>query len=98
MRRGTTPTIHCELPTLASTFSHIDVYFAQNDDIVLTLSKSNLVCEGNDISFTLTENQTKSFAEGIPAKIQIRLQTPDGKVLLSDIRYITVRERLADLI
>ena len=96
MRRGTTPTFCCLLPADTSMFSQINAYFYLSNNTMVTKSKSDMTCNGREIEFSLSTTETSRFPEGSKVKLQIKLQTSDGKVMVSDIRTITVRTNLAD--
>ncbi len=97
MIRGSSPTFSFLLPSCAGDFSEINIVFMQRELTVLDFPKSKLTLDGNTVSLTMTEQESLSFEDGIPAEVQIRLVTEDRTVLLSEIRRIHVGRRFPDL-
>ncbi len=98
MRHTTTPTFVCSLPADCSNFEIIEAYFAQKGRVILKISKDSMLMNGKEVEFTLSTIQTSLFSVGVVAELQMRLVTDDGKVLVSDIRHVTVRMNLSDYV
>ena len=93
MRRGSTPTFVFTLPIDSSYFSAITIVFVQDGREVMAVERPSLTLNGKDISFVMSEEQSLAFAPSRNAEIQIRLVTPDGTVLVSDIRTLPIRKK-----
>lgn len=93
MTRGSTPTFVFTLPSDTSVYSDIDIYFAQNGSVILDVTQAALTLSGNEVSFTMTEEESLKFTASVPAEIQIRLVTRDGRIFISEIRRIAVLKR-----
>ena len=96
MRRGTTPTLTFLLPADASLFDSATLFLTQNGLSVLTVGQDRLIAEGKTLSLTLTENESLLFEPWIPAEVQLRLTTPQGTVLRSEIRRLAIRPLIPD--
>lgn len=75
MTRGSTPTFVFTLPSDTSVYSDIDIYFSQNGSVILDVTQAALTLSGNEVSFTMTEEESLKFTASVPAEIQIRLVT-----------------------
>lgn len=93
MRRGSTPTFVFSLPADAACFTEIEILFMQDTREVLRVSRPSLTLKGKEVSFVMTEEQSLAFAPSRIAEIQIRLATPDGMVLISEIRTLPIRKK-----
>lgn len=93
MTRGSTPTFVFTLPSDTSVYSDIDIYFAQNGSVILDVTQDALTLSGNEVSFTMTEEESLKFTASVPAEIQIRLVTRNGRIFISEIRRIAVLKR-----
>lgn len=93
MTRGSTPTFVFTLPSDTSVYSDIDIYFSQNGSVILDVTQAALTLSGNEVSFTMTEEESLKFTASVPAEIQIRLVTRDGRIFISEIRRIAVLKR-----
>ena len=93
MRRGSTPTFVCCLPSAASHYCEIELIFVQDGKEILKIGKNRMSAEQNEVSFTMTVTETMTFAPAVPAEMQLRLVDLDGAVWVSDIRTVTVRKK-----
>ena len=93
MRRGTTPTFVFVLPTDTACFSDIEIVFVQNGKMILTVDQNDLILDGNEVSFVMSEEQSMAFSPSVNGEIQIRLVAQDGTVLISEIRTFPVRKK-----
>ena len=93
MTRGSTPTFVFTLPADVSSYTDIDIYFAQNGSVVLDRAKDSLTLSGNEVSFTMSEAESLKFTASVPAEIQIRLVSGEGKIFISEIRRIAVLKK-----
>lgn len=69
MTRGSTPTFVFTLPADVSSYTDIDIYFAQNGSVVLDRAKDSLTLSGNEVSFTMSEAESLKFTASVPAEI-----------------------------
>lgn len=93
MTRGSTPTFIFTLPADVPVYTGIDIYFAQNGEVILDRDITSLTLSGNEVSFTMSEAESLKFTACVPAEIQIRLVTGDGKIFISEIRRIAVLKK-----
>ena len=93
MRRGTTPTFVFVLPADTACFSDIEIVFVQNGKMILTVDQNDLILDGNEASFVMSEEQSMAFSPSVNGEIQIRLVAQDGTVLISEIRTFPVRKK-----
>ena len=88
MIRGTTPTITYKFPFAANTLSKIRIYFMQGNETLLTIEEDDCVIDGNNVSVTLTEEETYAFNPKKRVDTQVRFLTSDGTVGASRPKYI----------
>ena len=96
MRRGTTPTITFNLPFDVSTVRNCEVYFAQNDELLVTKSMEDCVLSGRTLATTLTQAETLSFDEEEKLEVQARFVFTDGSVDATNVIKQKVKEILKD--
>lgn len=78
--RGTTPTITFNLPFDVSEIRKCEVYFAQNDTLLLTKETSDCTLDGRTLSVTLTQEDTLRFEDDAKIEMQIRFVFTSGSV------------------
>lgn len=61
MRRGTTPTFTFTADMDCSQLDKLDISFAQRDEVVLSKGLADCVISGNEITVSLTEEDTLLF-------------------------------------
>ena len=83
--RGTTPVITFNLPFDVSTIKNCEVYFSQNDVLLITKTMSECVLDGKILVTTLTQADTLSFDEDEKLQIQVRFVFTDGTVDATEI-------------
>lgn len=93
MTRGSTPTFIFTLPADVSSYTGIDIYFAQNGSVILDKTADSLTLSGSTASFTMSETESLKFSASVPAEIQLRLVTGDGRIFISEIRRIAVLKK-----
>lgn len=96
MRRGTTPTITFNLPFSVTTINNCEVYFAQNDELLLTKEESDCVLSGSTLSVTLTQNDTLLFDDEEKLQVQVRFVFTDGSVDATEVVKEKVNKILKD--
>ena len=98
MRRGTTPTIVFHLPFNVSEIRNVEVYFAQNDELLVEKGKEECVLSGTTLAVTLTQEETLRFDSEDNGKIemQLRFVYNDGAVEATTIVKEKAKKRLKD--
>lgn len=96
MIRGTTPTHTFKLPFDASIVQKAMVIYAQNDAVVLEKQAQDCTMQDNEISVTLTQEDTLKFDCHFKVQIQLRILTNQGQALASDIHIVSVGKCLND--
>ena len=74
MRRGTTPTIVFHLPFNTSEIRNVEVYFAQDDELIVEKGKDDCTLNGTMLSVTLTQAETLRFSSDDNGKIEMQLR------------------------
>lgn len=96
MRRATTPTHEFTLPFDAAMVSRFLLTYKQGDKIILEKREADMSVEGNTWSYTLTQEETNLFATTDAAQAQIRVLTPSGNALASEVMAVVVDPVLND--
>lgn len=78
--RGTTPTITFNLPFDVSEIRNCEVYFAQNDELLVTKEIEDCVLDGRTLSVTLSQEDTLAFDDDAKLEMQIRFVFTNGTV------------------
>ena len=94
MLRYSTPTITLETTLKLDNFVGFWLSLEQ-DDIILRKTKKDLVISGNEVSFSLSQEETAMFTDRKPVKIQLRwisLDNKSGGTELTTIRFGEVIE------
>lgn len=102
MYRGTTPTLTISLtdgsgnPISADGFAKLWLTF-KCGGVLITKEKGDLTISDNQISVTLTQDDTLSFSDEKGAvQIQLRTLSDDGKATASEILSVPVERILKD--
>ena len=82
---GTTPTHTFTLPFEKEMLAEVRITYTQNKKKIITKETDDLEIAGNDISLTLTQEETLLFEEGKNVSIQLKIKTTEGLVFNSDI-------------
>lgn len=85
MRRGTTPTHTFSLPFSVDTISALRITYAQNGKIVMNKTEDDVTAEGQEISVTLTQEETLKFSDESNVEIQLKILSTSGDVLASPV-------------
>ncbi len=96
MRRGTTPTITFNLPFSVDTVRNVEVYFSQNDDLIIEKKMDDCVLDGTTLAVTLSQAETLLLNDDTKMKMQARFVFTDGSVDATDIIKGKVKEILKD--
>lgn len=94
MRRGTTPTLTFNLPFQSYEYDYVEIYFAQNDELLFEKKSSDCVIEGNTLQVRLTQEDTYKLNAEEKLEIQLRFGFPDGSVDATDIIKCKVKDIL----
>ena len=86
LRRGTTPTILFSLPFDTSIIRNCEIYFSQNDSLLLTKELKDMVLSGTYLAVTLSQEESLLLDEEEKCEIQIRFMFTDGSVDSTTIR------------
>lgn len=96
MIRGTTPTHTFKLPFDTEMVRNAMVIYAQNDVVVLEKEAQDCAMQGDEISVTLSQNDTLKFDCHSKVQIQLRVLTMGGDALASDVYVVSVGKCLND--
>lgn len=91
---GTTPTHTFTLPFGKEMLSEVRITYIQNKKKIITKEIDDLEIDGNDISLTLTQEETFLFEEGRNVSIQLKIKTTDELVFNSDIIEMRINKSL----
>lgn len=96
MIRGTTPTHTFKLPFDTSNVQNAAVIYAQNDAVLFEKQAKDCAMQGDEISVTLTQEETLKFDCHYNAQIQIRVLTTGGQALASGVYVVDVAKCLSN--
>ena len=91
MRVGTTPTYVFQLPEGADSVKTAKVTFRQNRTVILE-KKEECIIEDNVVKVSLSQEETFLFDARYKTDVQLRVVTPSGDALSSDIYTLEVAE------
>lgn len=94
--RGTTPTFIINLPFNTSTLTNCEMYFAQEDELLVTKSLEDFEADGTTLTISLTQADTLLFSDDEKLQIQLRFLFTDGSVEATTIMKKKVGEILKD--
>jgi hypothetical protein len=87
---GTTPTHTFTLPFEKEMLAEVRITYTQNKKRIITKEIDDLEINGNDISLTLTQEETFLFEEGKNVSIQLKIKTTEGLVFNSNVMKMRV--------
>ena len=96
MIRGTTPTHYFTLPFGREMIESIEIGYGQKGRVVLVKRTDDCTFNGNEVSVKLTEQESMSFTRGGAVEVQIRVRTPEGDVIASDVITVSCDRCLFD--
>lgn len=96
MRRGTTPTLTFNLPFNVEEIRYCEIYFSQNDNLVIEKTMEDCVLEDNKLRVTLSQADTLLFDEDEKAEVQIRFVFTNGTVDATEVIKDKVKKILKD--
>ena len=88
--RGTTPDQIFTLPFERKDIDDLRITYTQNKEKIITKTMKDVEFEGNDVSFTFSQDETFKFSEKHQVQVQLKIKTINGQVLNSDIIYMRV--------
>lgn len=94
--RGTTPTHTFKIPFDVSLVQKAVVIYAQDDIVVFSKETEQCHMNGNEISVTLTQEDTLKLDCKKLVQIQLRVLTTDGTALASVVTRMNVGKCLKD--
>lgn len=92
--QGTTPTVTFNLPFDVSTIKNCEIYFGQNDELLVTKGYNDCVLSGTTLSVTLKQKDTLQFDPAEKLQIQIRFRYNDDSVDATEI----IKGKISDLL
>ena len=96
MRRGTTPTFTFTADMDCGQLDKLDISFAQRDEVVLSKGLADCMINGNEITVSLTEEDTLLFdSRKNPVRIQLRAGIGDTRIA-SNMMHTTAEAVLKD--
>lgn len=78
--RGTTPTVTFNLPFSVSTIRNCEVYFSQNDSLLVTKGIEDCTLSGTTLTVTLSQSDTLAFDDDAKLEMQVRFVFTNGSV------------------
>ena len=96
MIRGTTPKHIFKLPISTDQISKLRVVYLQSKTVICEKNEKDCEMSGNEVSLTLTQEETLKFKDWLDAKVQIRVLTVSGESLASEVFVVGVGELLKD--
>lgn len=94
MIQGTTPTHYFTLPFEADQVAEARLIYKQGGKEILRKETADFQRQDNQISVTLTQEETFRFDYRSNVKIQLRVRTASGKVMNTEPMLISVAECL----
>lgn len=91
---GTTPTHTFSLPVDATAVASLRITYKQGDKIVMQRLKDDCTLSGKKAVTRLSQEDTLLFQDRTPVRIQIKVKTAAGDVLISKPKTIPVSEVL----
>lgn len=96
MIRSSTPQHSFLLPfDYGNNVAKLLVSFKQDDKIILEKTGSDVQFSGKKFWYTLSQEETKMFSQGV-YKLQVKILSTDGNVLVSKIYYLRCEDVLDD--
>ncbi len=94
MRQGTTPTHTFTLPFALTQNHSVRIIYKQGQKVLFVKTNPDIEIAGSKISTRLSQKDTFLFDPMQKAKIQVRVLTPGGDALVSDVIAASVEECL----
>lgn len=94
MIRGSTPTHTFNIPIDGSIIDKLEIVYYQGENIV-TKTENDCEIYGETVKVKLTQDDTLSFQNASRSvRVQMRIKTTSGDVMISDISTLSVEECL----
>lgn len=90
MIRGTTPTHTFQIPISVADLKEVRITYEQMGRKILEKTEKELLMEGKEISFTLTQEESLKFKASAPVDLQVKVLTTSGTVLASPVIRMSV--------
>lgn len=94
MIRGSTPTHNFIMPFSTDMIDRVRITYSQNCRKLFCKEREDCKFSGSTVSVRLSQEETLLFDHKATAKIQVKVKTLGGEVLLSCCTYLTVEETL----
>lgn len=99
MIKGTTPTLHYNLPFETSIIKSAEIvveYVDANKSVKIIKTLDDCVLGDSCISTSLTQEETLKLPAPSTVKVQLRVLTTDELVLATEIQKVTVKRLLRE--
>lgn len=96
MIRGTTPVHTFTLPLDTQMVKSIQIIYAQRGEVKLLRGSDDVKMSGNEVTVTLTQEDTLAFDHEQRVEIQVRVLTLGGEALASNVMYVFCERLLSD--
>ena len=98
MIRATTPTHVFTFPNDIdpSECKRILITYKQGNKIIFEVTEENVTIDGQDVLYTLTQEETNKFKDTVKANVQVRILLGSDEALASDILSFIVKPVLDD--
>lgn len=94
--QGTTPTIVFNLPFDVSTIENCEVYFGQDDELLVTKGYNDCILSGTTLTVTLKQSETLQFDPEEKLQIQARFRYYDGVTEATNKTKVKVGDLLSE--
>lgn len=85
IRQGTTPTHTFTVPIITGDLKVVHIAYAQNSQVLFVKDTESVKMGANELSVTLTQDETLQIDPRRNVEIQVRVVTLDGTAMASDI-------------
>lgn len=94
MIRGTTPTHIFKIPFDTGQLKEIRISYAQDDKVIVEKNTSDCILKGDEITVTLSQEDTLKFSHRKVVEVQLKVLTIDGGVLANNVIRVSAEEVL----
>lgn len=88
MTRGTTPTHTYTLPFGVENVEKLRIIYAQDGESKLVKTEEDCTLAGDTVTVRLTQEETLAFYSECLVEIQVRVLTPEGEALASNVMRV----------
>ena len=97
MKIGSTPTHEFSIaPIPMSRVANVEITYQQSGEIIFQKYLSDMQVNGERLTLTLTEEETFMFQDRKDVKIQPRIKTTTGEVIVGNIITVSADECLSN--